>query len=262
VNVVVDSWLQLVALCGFAFLAGLIDAIAGGGGLIQLPALLIVLPQQPLASLLGTNKLASLVGTTVAVRHYARHIPLNWPLLLPACGAALICSALGARAVSLLNPSQLRPVILILLIAVAFYTARSKTLGLTHQPKLTPVQQPIAGALVGAALGLYDGFFGPGTGSFLMFIFISLFGFNFLAASAAAKVVNLATNLAAFAYFSWHGQVLYAIALPMALCNLLGAMIGARLAILKGSSFVRILFLGVVSVIIARFAYDTLVQFR
>lgn len=248
----------LLPLCSFAFLAGFMDSMVGGGGLIQLPALLILLPYAPLATVFGTNKLVSIAGTSVAARQYARHVKLDWPTLLPAAGAAFVCSGLGARAVSLVQTDLLRPAILVLLVAVAVYVFSKKDFGAVHAPKLSPGVRRWAGIGVGGVLGFYDGFFGPGTGSFLIFTFIGVFGLNFLSASASSKVVNAATNLAAVLLFGLTGHILYGLALPMAACNIGGSVLGTRLAVAKGSRFVRVLFLVVLSGIILRFAYDTL----
>ncbi len=243
-------------LCGFSFLAGFMDSAVGGGGLIQLPAMLVFLPQTALATVFGTNKLVSIAGTSVAARQYARHVRLDWRTLAPAAGAAFVCAGLGAKAVTLVQPGALKPVILVLLIAVAGYVFRRKDFGSVHAPKLTPQARRWAGLGIGAALGFYDGFFGPGTGSFLIFAFIGVFGFDFLTASASAKVVNASTNLAAVLLFGLTGHLLYALALPMALCNIGGSVLGTRLAVAKGSAFVRVLFLVVLAAIILRFAWD------
>jgi uncharacterized membrane protein YfcA len=148
----------------------------------------------------------------------------------------------------------MRPVVLVLLVVVAIYVLFVKDLGIIHQPKHPPARAQWLGVIIGAALGFYDGFFGPGTGSFLIFLFVGVFGFDFLAASASAKVINLATNLASVLYFGWTGHIIYAYAAPMALCSVLGATIGAHLAIAKGSRFVRIFFLVIVCALIAKLA--------
>jgi len=192
----------IAGLGGFALLAGLVDAVAGGGGLIQLPALLLLWPAgeaTALAAVLGTNKFSSICGTGLAAVQYARRVPLHWASLLPAAGAALAGSWLGARVVTGLNPALLRPLILGLLVAVAGYTFARKDLGRLHAPRFSPRQERWLGVAVGAGIGFYDGFFGPGTGSFLIFAFVGLFGFDFLTASAGAKVINFATNLSALA---------------------------------------------------------------
>jgi uncharacterized protein len=222
-----------------------------------LPALFIVLPEIPVAALLGTNKLSSICGTAVAAFQYARHVDIDWRATLPATAAAFVFSFLGARIASTLSPSVMRPVVLFLLVAVLVYTFLQRDFGSVHSPKLGRLSQIVAGVATGTVIGFYDGFFGPGTGSFLIFIFIGVFGFSFLSASASAKVINFTTNLAAVLYFIGTSNVLYRAALPMAACNILGSIAGTRLAVLKGNRFVRVVFLIVVFGMIARLAYDT-----
>jgi len=250
--------LTLAALCGFAFLAGFVDAVVGGGGLIQIPALFVLMPQLSPALLFGTNKFAAVWGTLSAAVQYARRVPPIWHTVLPATATALLFSFLGAHTVSVVNPALLRPLILALLLAVLGYTLWKKDFGALHAPRLSQVQQLWISLATGALIGFYDGFFGPGTGSFLIFAFVGLFGFSFLAASASAKVVNVVTNFAALAYFVSQGDVLYTTAVPMAACNVAGSLIGSRLALRRGSGFVRVLFIVVVGALIARFAYDIL----
>jgi len=248
-------------LCIFAFLAGFVDSVVGGGGLIQLPALFIFLPPPLAASIpavFGTNKLSSICGTGAAVVQYSRRVRINRRSILPAGVAACCFSFLGARTVSLIQPQALKPLVLFLLVAVAIYTYWRKDFGNLHVPQFTAHRERQFGILVGIAIGFYDGFFGPGTGSFLIFIFIGLFGFDFLSASASAKVINFATNLSAVIYFSATRQILYQYAVPMGLCNLLGSLAGSRLAILKGNAFVRVFFLAVVAVMILRFGWEML----
>ena len=247
-------WLSL-----FAFLAGFIDAVVGGGGLIQLPALFIFLPADLAASVplvFGTNKLSSICGTSMALLQYARRVKIPWGSILPAGIAAFAFSALGARVVQLVHSDFLKPLVLLLLIAVAIYTYMQKSLGHLHAPKFLAHHERLLAVTVGVAIGFYDGFFGPGTGSFLIFIFIGLFGFDFLTASASSKAINFATNFAAVIAFSVNGYVLYQYALPMGLCNVAGALLGARLAILKGTRFVRVLFLALITIMIVRFGYE------
>ncbi|MFL6521120.1 MAG: sulfite exporter TauE/SafE family protein [Chthoniobacterales bacterium] len=244
----------LFLICAFSLLAGFIDSVVGGGGLIQIPAMLILFPNWPIATILGTNKLASCAGTTIAVQRYSRHVAFDWPTILPAAISAFVFAFLGSRIVSLLNTAFLKPIVLVLLVVVAIYVLFVKDLGLIHKPKHPPKKAQLLGILIGAGLGFYDGFFGPGTGSFLIFLFVGVFGFDFLAASASSKVINLATNLASVLYFGWTGHIIYAYAVPMALCSILGATIGARLAIAKGSRFVRIFFLVIVCALIAKLA--------
>ena len=252
---------EVFCLCLFAFLAGFVDSVVGGGGLIQVPALFIFLPKPLAASItgvLGSNKLSSICGTGTAVIQYSRRVRINWHSILPAGMAALVFSFLGARAVSLVRPQVLKPLILFLLVAVALYTYWRKHFGNLHAPQFTAHRERQFGILVGAVIGFYDGFFGPGTGSFLIFIFIGLFGFDFLTASASAKVINFATNLSAVAYFAETHQIYYRYAVPMGLCNMLGSFTGSRLAILKGNAFVRGFFLIVVTLMILRFGWEIL----
>lgn len=246
----------LAALCAFSFLAGFIDAVVGGGGLIQVPALFVLLPGVPPATLLGTNKASSIWGTLAATIQYLRKVPLEARATLPTAIAALVCGYAGAQIVSHVHADFLRPLVLVMLLAVLAYTLWKKDLGKLHAPRLTPRQQLWTGLLTGAVMGFYDGFFGPGTGSFLIFAFVGLFGFSFLAASASAKVVNLITNGAALAYFASHGHVLYQTALPMAALNVAGATLGSRMAIRRGSGFVRLLFIGIMSLLLLRYAWD------
>ena len=253
------TWL-IAALCGFAFLAGFLDAVVGGGGLIQVPALLILMPDTAIATLLGTNKCVSIFGTSAAVWQYSRHVQLPWHAILPTALTALLFGYAGAATVSHLDPRALRPLILIVLVVVLAYTLWRKDFGALHAPRLGRIAQIGAGLATGAAIGFYDGFFGPGTGSFLVLAFVALFGFSFLHGSAAAKIVNAVTNLAAIAYFVPRGHVIPSLALPMAACNLAGGLIGSRLAIRRGSGFVRVLFLVVVGLLIVRFAFDVLAK--
>ena len=253
-----EAWTLVAALCGFAFLAGFIDAVVGGGGLIQVPALFVLLPEAAPATLLGTNKFSSIWGTASATWQYLRRVPMEWRTTLPTAAAALVFGFLGARTATMLPADAFRPLILALLVAVLAYTLWKKDLGALHAPRLTGRTELWAGIATGAAIGFYDGVFGPGTGSFLIFAFVGVFGFSFLAASASAKLVNVVTNFAALVYFVATGHVRYDLAIPMAACNVLGSLLGTTLAIRKGSGFVRALFILIVGALIARFAWDLL----
>ncbi len=250
--------MEVAFLCFFSFLAGFVDSVVGGGGLIQLPALLLSLPSEPIPRLFGTNKFSSICGTGMAVLQYSRRVRVNWNLLVPGAIAALIFAFLGARAVSVLRRETLEPIILVLMICVAAYTFAKKNFGNLHAPRLTPLRARLLSILTGVVIGFYDGFFGPGTGSFLMFIFIGVFGFDFLNATAHAKVINLATNIAAVSYFWGTDNIIWKFALPMALFNILGSLVGTRTAILRGNTFVRSLFLFVVSAMILRYGYQVI----
>jgi hypothetical protein len=249
---------ELIFLCIFAFLAGFIDSIVGGGGLIQLPALLIFLPNTAIPLIFGTNKLSSIAGTLAAAIRFSLKVTIDWSIVLISTIAAFIFSFIGASTISIINPDLMRPIVLLLLVIAAIYTWFKKDFGSQHIVKVQGVKQSIYAALIGSSLGFYDGFFGPGTGSFLIFAFIGLLELDFLRASASAKVVNLSTNLAATIYFAStnSNSIIYNIAIPMAACNVLEAILGAKLAIAKGSAFVRVLFISVVTLLIIKLTYD------
>lgn len=249
---------EVLVLLFSAFLAGSIDAVVGGGGLIQIPALFTLYPQQLPATLFGTNKFSSIFGTSSAALAYLRQVRMPWRTVLPAALAALLFAFLGAMAVSWLPKESLRPVMLVLLLFAAVYTLNKPDFGKQHRPAHSGRLELVYALLLGALIGFYDGFFGPGTGSFLIFLFIRYFGFDFLHASTSAKLVNVATNLAALGYFLPKGYWLPAIALLMAICNVTGAQIGTRLALRFGNHFIRRVFLITVLLLIARFAFDTL----
>ncbi|MGE0385241.1 MAG: sulfite exporter TauE/SafE family protein [Gammaproteobacteria bacterium] len=249
--------LDLLLLACFAALAGFVDAVAGGGGLIQLPALLALCPRTDLPALFGTNKFAAIWGTAAAARQYVRRVRLPWSTLVPAIVAALACSWLGARTASHLPPEVLRPAVLVMLVLVALHTIARRDLGMVHAPRFARGHERLVGFGAGATLGFYDGLFGPGTGTFLIFVFVRVLGFDFLHASACAKLVNVATNLAALSYFAGHGHILWLTAAVMALANVAGALVGSRMAVARGSHFVRHLFLWVVAALIMKVALDT-----
>lgn len=246
----------LAVLCVAAFCAGALDAVVGGGGLVQIPALFLALPNAAVPSLLGTSKLAGVWGTGVAAWRYSKAVHNAWPVVLPAAGAAFGGSFLGAITVTLLPGDFVRRLLPLILALVALYTFRRKDFGRHHQPVAVDGRALAVAGVIGAGIGFYDGFFGPGTGSFLMFAFVRVFGFDFLHASAGAKVVNVACNVAALIWFGLGGHYLLAVALVMAVCNVFGSTVGSALAIRRGSDFVRKIFLVVVLLLIVRTAYD------
>jgi uncharacterized membrane protein YfcA len=250
----VDLLLVLVA----AFAAGLIDAMVGGGGLIQIPALFAVYPGVPPATLLGTSKFAGLFGMLSAVARYSRKITIPWRALVPLALVALLMSVGGARLASLVAPGVFRPLVPIMLLAVLVYVLWRKDLGSEHAPRAFAGSHHFIGAAAIAAVGLYDGFFGPGTGSLLIFVFVRCYGYDFLHAGAAARAINVATNAAALSYFAAHGLVLWYVGAGMAICNIAGALIGTRLALRGGSAFVRQAFIVIVSALILRTAWTAL----
>ena len=247
--------LDISILCSLAFCAGLIDAVVGGGGLIQIPALLNAFPTAPPATVFGTNKIASVCGTSLAARSYMGRVSIPWSLVLPAAVSAFVMSFLGAAAVSFVPQASMRPLVLVLIIAMAIYTFVKKDFGAIQRPIEIGTRERVLSIIIGGGIGFYDGIFGPGTGTFLIFLFIRYFAFDFLQASASAKFVNIATNVAALMFFIPSGHVLYAIALPMAAFNMLGSFTGTWVAIKRGAGFVRILFLCLLIVLIAKLVY-------
>jgi len=253
---------DLILLCIVSFFAGFIDSIVGGGGLLQTPAMLIILPQFPIATLLGTTKIPSLTGTAFAAFKYSRKVEINWKLLIPIIFTAFWGAMLGAYCITLISSDGIKPVILFLLIGIAVYTYSQKKFGLHQEKDLSYKKQLIIGLSFGLVIGFYDGLIGPGTGTFFVLAFISFLGNDFLRSSANAKYVNVGTNIAALIYFAKSGHILYEYAIPMAVFNLCGSYLGIRLALLKGNKFIRIFFLCVVSATILRFAWDVFIRPR
>lgn len=253
-----DSLFILLGIA--AFIAGFVDAVVGGGGLVQIPALFAAYPTTLPATLFGTNKLSSIVGTFTAAVQYARRIPIVWNVAIPSALAALVGSWFGAKAVIYLPPELIRPVVLVLLIAVAIYTFARKDFGRVGGVRSARNREMVIGGAIGMTVGFYDGFFGPGTGSFLIFLFVRFIGLDFLSAAAVAKIVNVATNLAALVVFSVSVEILWKLGVVMACCNLAGALIGSRLALKHGAVFVRRMFLCVVILLIGKLGYDLIVM--
>ena len=249
---------EVLVLCAFAFLAGGLDAVVGGGGLVQLPALLVVLPNAPVVALLGTNKLASIVGTASAAVHYSRTVQVDRRQAVEMAAAAFLGSGVGALLATRADSDLLRPVVLVALVAVLAYTLRRPALGEVEALRLSRPGQRAVAVGGGALIGLYDGFVGPGTGSFLVFLLVGAVGLSFLHASATSKVVNTMTNLAALLLFAAGGHVLWGLGAAMAVSNLAGSQVGARLAVRRGSGWVRRVFLVVVGALVLRLGYDVL----
>ena len=244
-------------LLAASFFAGFIDSIAGGGGLIQLPALLIGLPKSETAEVLGTNKLSSIFGTSTAAALYRKQIKPDPKVLLAMGLPALLGSAGGAMLASKIPTSSMRPMVLVLLIVVAIYTWFKPDLGKFENLRHLPKRRVQIAALAGVIIGFYDGIFGPGTGSFLMLILVASLGYAFITASAIAKVVNVATNVGAILVFGINGAVIWQIGIIMGVANISGAVFGARLAIKGGSTLVRKVFLIVTVALIVKVGIAT-----
>jgi uncharacterized protein len=249
--------MELVVVSLASLLAGLVDSIVGGGGLILLPALFATFPQAAPATLFGTNKSASIWGTAFATVQYSRKVALPWPSLLPAAATGLVGSLVGAWTVTQVDPSLFRKALPLLLTALLAYTLVRKDLGQHHAPRFAGRREALIASGMGLVIGFYDGFFGPGTGSFLVFAWVRLLGYDFLNASASAKLINTATNLSALALFAWQGHVWWHLAVAMALANVAGSLIGTRLALRHGAGFVRQVFILVVLALILKTTYDT-----
>lgn len=250
------GFMTIFSLVIFSFLAGFIDAVVGGGGLIQLPALLINLPKAPLPTLFGTNKIAALAGTSIAAFQYSKRVKFDYRLLLAISASAGLASFIGAKWVSHINVNTLKPLILFILIAIAIYTFLKKDLGAVKTKNLTFEKQLVFGMFIGFAVGLYDGFFGPGTGSFFVLGFVVVLGFQFIEASAYSKLINCITNISALTVFMSQGNYIIELALMMAVCNIIGNLIGAKMALKKGNGFIRTIFLFIVVLMILRYGYD------
>ena len=253
----IEVLIFLALASGFA---GFVDAMAGGGGLIQLPALLIGLPNKELPLILGTNKVPSIFGTTAAARNYFKNIKPDIPLTVSMMGPAFIGSITGAAFAATVPKDFFKPFIVFLLITVAIYTWRKPDLGMNENLKFTHKKRLLFVALIGLLIGFYDGIFGPGTGTFLVFFLVSGIGYAFLKASATAKLVNIATNAGAILSFQLTGHIWWQLGLLLAFANVLGAVIGSRLAIKGGSPLVRKVFLAVTFLLITRVAWDTFIS--
>lgn len=244
-------------LLGAAAGAGGVDAIVGGGGLIQLPALLVAYPALPAATALGTNKLASISGTSTAAATYLRRTKVDWRVVIPAALLAVACAGLGARSAAALPAGVFRPIVMVLLIGVAAFVVFRPAFGAQDaELEVSRRRRVITTLTAGMGIGFYDGIFGPGTGTFLIICFAIGIGSEFVAGSAMAKVVNTGTNFGALVVFATQGHVMWALGAGMGVCNIVGARVGARLALKRGAGFVRVVLLVVVAAMVAKMGHD------
>lgn len=246
----------LILLCVAAFLAGFVDAIVGGGGLIQTPVALILMPNLAVSSIIGSLKIPAFSGTSFAANQYLKKVDMNWKLLSIMALVAFASAFLGSHLLTKIHNDFMKPLLLVVLTLIAVYTFTKKDFGIHQAKEHTVKRQFLLAISMSIVLGFYDGFIGPGTGSFLVLGFVSVLGFDFLHASANAKMVNLATNFGSICLFVLKGKIIWAIAIPMAICNAFGGWIGAKLAIKKGNGFIRVFFLIVVIGTLIRFGYD------
>jgi uncharacterized membrane protein YfcA len=251
----IDS-LTLILLCIAAFGAGFVDAIVGGGGLIQTPTALILMPNLPVATVIGSLKIPAFSGTFFAAKQYVKKVKIEWRRMALMCIVAFSFAFLGSELLSQMGNKHMKPILFCVLIIVAVYTYTKKSFGQAQSKNLSNNALLLRSLLLSAAVGFYDGFIGPGTGSFLVLGFIALLGYDFLQASAHAKMVNLSTNFGSIVLFFIKGTIIWGVAIPMAICNAVGGLLGAKLAIAKGNQFIRVFFLLVIGATILRFGYD------
>ena len=248
--------MELLLVSVASLLAGFVDSIVGGGGLILVPALFAVFPATHPATLFGVNKSASLWGTGMAALQYGRRVQLNWRALRPAAAAGFAGSLLGAWGVTVASPDFMRKLLPLVLVVLLGYTLIRKDLGRHHAPRLAARGETLASVAIGLGVGIYDGFFGPGAGSFFVFLFVRWLGYDFLHASASAKLLNTATNLAALILFAYKGHVWWHFAVVLALANVAGSLVGTRVALRHGAGFVRAVFIAVVTLLILKTGWD------
>lgn len=250
-------WL-LTALAGFA--AGLIDSIVGGGGLVLTPAMLNLHPQLHILQAIGTQRTSSIFGTSVAAWNYLRRIKVERRILVPACVAALSASAVGVQLAKRIDGEVLKWTVLAICVVLAIYTVFRKDLGLREDRRFHPKHETIAAVAIGAATGFYNGLIGPGTGTIMVFAFVSFLGLDFLKSSAVSKTTNVAADLSSWTVLALGGFVLWTLAIPLIVGNMIGSYIGSHMAIKRGQGFVRAVFLVIVLSLIARQAWQLATQ--
>lgn len=248
----------LVLMAGAGLVAGWVDAVVGGGGLVQLPALLVGIPDATPAQVLATNKFSSIFGTTTSAVTYYRRIKPDLRTALPMAAVAYIGAILGALIGLHIPKAAFSPIVLVCLVVVGAYTLLKPDLGQVTELRWHGRRHTMMAMLVGFCIGVYDGALGPGTGSFLVFALVGLMGYAFLEASAKAKITNVATNLGALTVFAPGGHIILAVGAVMAAGNLVGGYVGTRTAVRYGSGFVRVVFIVVVSAFIVRISLQLL----
>lgn len=241
-----------------AFGAGFVDSVGGGGGLIQVPALLINFPKVSIPILFGTNKIAALLGTATSAYRYTKRVKIDWLFFLPVMAVAFIASYLGAKIVSYMDMEFLRVLVLVLLIVIAIYTYIKKDFGNGSNKNYGLKKRVALGSLIGLLVGFYDGFFGPGTGSFLMVGFVIVLGVEFIEASAYSKLINCTSNIAALFVFLYQKDIIISVAIILAVFNISGNLVGSHLALKKGNGFIRLIFLGIIIVMIVKYTHSIL----
>ncbi|GAA4010830.1 TSUP family transporter [Allokutzneria multivorans] len=242
------SWVGVLFLCAAALLAGTVDAIVGGGGLLQLPALLLVMPGGDVIHSIATSKVVGTVGAAATGFTYSRTTPMDWGTVVRMSSAGFLAAMAGAACASAMPAGALNVVVLVALLVVVGHTLRNPDLGVAERAHGARTWVTVLG---GAAIGFWNGLGAPGTGSFLVFLLVGVAGHSFLGASAIAKVVNVATSVGALIFFIPAGTVLWGLGIAMAACNVIGGVVGTLIAVRKGASFIRRIFLGVALALIA-----------
>ncbi|ASF06766.1 hypothetical protein NBRGN_068_01400 [Nocardia brasiliensis NBRC 14402] len=250
----IGDWAVLITA---ATAAGWVDAVVGGGGLIILPTLFLVAPTIAPQTALGTNKLAAVAGTAASVLTFARKVPMQWRVLVPAAGIAAVTAGTGAAAVSLIDRDLFIPIVMVVLVGVAVFVTLRPSIGVTlatHAPTRRKVILTIA--LAAGLVGFYDGLLGPGTGTFLIITFATLLGTEFVRAAAMAKVINCGSNVGALIFFGLTGHILFLLGAAMAVGNVAGAIVGSHMALRNGAKFVRVVLLVVVVAMVIRLGWQ------
>lgn len=250
-----ELWL-LTGLAGFA--AGLLDSIVGGGGLILTPAMLNLHPGLSILQTISTQRTSSIAGTSVAAWNYFRHVVVERRIIVPACAAALCASAIGVQFAKRIEPDTLKLVVLVICVVLAVYTVFRRDLGTREERRFAPRHEAWAAAGIGATCGFYNGLIGPGTGTLLVFAFVSVIGLDFLKSSAVSKVSNTAADLSSWTVLALGGYVQWLLAIPLVIGNMAGSYIGSHMAIRRGDRFLRAVFLGVVVLLALRVAWGLL----
>jgi uncharacterized membrane protein YfcA len=245
----------IIFLCLIAFLAGYVDAVVGGGGLIQVPAGLILMPTQAVSSVIGTLKVPSFIGTCFATYQYLQKVKIPIFRVLLFTSIAFTAAFSGSLLLTKMSSQFMKPVIFFVLLAMAIYTFTKKDFGQIAQKEQTKFPL-LKGVFICLIIGFYDGFIGPGGGSLFVLAFIAILGYDFLHASAHAKIVNLSTNLGSLILFIGKGVILWPVAIPMSICNATGGILGSRMALKKGNQFIRKIFLFVIIATLLRLGYD------
>ena len=248
--------LGLLALA--ALFAGFVDAVVGGGGLVQLPALVLGLPGASPVQVLATNKLASICGTSVSSVTYYRRVRPHAGTFIPLMAFAFAGSLLGALVASRIPAEAFDPIVLVVLVLVGTYVLFKPDLGDVTDLRFSGHRHTAIAMAAGFVIGFYDGALGPGTGSFFVFSLVGLLGYSFLEASAKARMANWATNLAALCVFIPQDAVMWRTGLVMGAANLLGGYLGVRTAVARGTRFVRVFFIVVVAGFIVRIGGEVL----